>query len=252
MTRAPCYVACALASLSACQFYYDEPPLECDGLVAGAQINGNNGGSQASQTELQAAMDYAAVAASSMLKLTTRCGFIAERLGVDSAALDDAFARPVQDDQMTAVCTLASDAIARARGADAVTLNAAVPACVVSAELSGVCQRGCVPASDDCTAACDAAARAKAECPEPVVAPSGASSAELGLVLAEHFGEVLALRARVALLAEDGAPLASTAATIHDIRGMCRPLVPKRVESARRHVAATREAIDALVAAAGG
>lgn len=208
--------------LTACDFTADEPPLTCTELRPGGTVDASVGGSRASQVELGALMELVVVAATTSLELTSLCTDIATDLGVAQSAVDAALAAAKQDARMTAACKLATDALAKGHEPIAFTTVT------------------CTPAPLSCgTVGCNAAAAAHAECLDP---PN----------VALHFGPILAMRARLALMRTSADALIADVDAITDIKRACIPYAHDRVQEANTHVAEAQKAIDALVAAAGG
>jgi hypothetical protein len=224
-------------------------PLTCTELPDGGTVGASLGGSQASQTKVQAALDYASVAASSARELATLCAQMASDLGVSKSDVDGASAEADDAKRVTAVCNLAKSALATARASDAVDLHATAPTCTVPATTT--CEAGCVPASGGCSAMCDASARAKASCPVPQVAATGASSSALTATLNAHFGAVLALDARLRGMAQVAGTLTSAMASITDIKPACIPPVVSVVQHSVEQLSAGVEASSDLKTAVG-
>ena len=207
--------------------------LACTELQAANSVNVDVGGSVASKTALDALMQFAGVAGTTSLELTSLCAQIASDLGTPQPPISAALTATNQDARLTAVCRLATDALGHGHAPIALTPVTCTPVPQFS------CLNACMPATSACRDACDAAAGAKANCPEPTT-------------VTVEFAPILAMRARLAIMAASADSLSAAVASITDIKSACIPYARDRVHDANAHVAAAQKAIDALIIAAGG
>jgi hypothetical protein len=124
--------------------------LTCWEYAPGEAIDPSIGGSEASRTTLQAALDYATVASAAVIELTAIWTSIAFEDGVAVEAIDAALARAAYANDASAICGLARDAIEQD---PSIEIAAPPPICTVPAALVAACETHCVPASADSTSA---------------------------------------------------------------------------------------------------
>lgn len=201
MTRVLAIVVLALTS---CTHEVYDFPLTCS-LAPGKVVEPNVTSDDQTRLTIQAIMDYAVIASSLMGRIISTCAEFARESGVAQADINSAASTPDIDEQALALCTLAKGSPVRSSDGTC-TLRPAI--------------------AENCGLACDAIARAEADC----VGPS----------------ELAALRARLVLMAQSSEQLRMTVGQIQDISRACRDVPTQTVARATVHVTAALQALDDL------